>query len=73
MIKSSPSLDQLSRQKSKSDQNLSCTDDVLDQLALKRSLSGTRLSHLNILVPEVGISVARQAITGASLVYTTIY
>ncbi|KJH45716.1 PH domain protein [Dictyocaulus viviparus] len=53
IIKSSPSLDQLSRQKSKSDQNLSCTDEILDQISLKRSLSGSRLNQLNILVPEV--------------------
>lgn len=53
MVKSSPSLDQLSRQKSKSDQNLSCTDDVLDQIAMKRSLSGSRLNQMHFLVPEV--------------------
>ncbi|WKX95060.1 hypothetical protein Q1695_011929 [Nippostrongylus brasiliensis] len=65
MVKSSPSLDQLCRQKSKSDQNLSCTDEVLDQLALKRSLSGSRLNQLNLLVPEVieervGVVVSRK-------------
>ncbi|XGW09291.1 hypothetical protein V3C99_011530 [Haemonchus contortus] len=65
VVKASPSLDQLSRQKSKSDQNLSCTDDVLDHLAMKRSLSGSRLSQLNLLVPEVteervGVVVSRK-------------
>ncbi|VDM82577.1 unnamed protein product [Strongylus vulgaris] len=52
LIKSSTSLDQLSRQKSKSDQNLSCTDEVLDQIAMKRSLSGSRLNQLHFLVPD---------------------
>ncbi|KAK6738958.1 hypothetical protein RB195_020820 [Necator americanus] len=65
MVKSSPSLDQLCRQKSKSDQNLSCTDDVLDQIAMKRSLSGSRLNQLHFLVPEVteervGVVVSRK-------------
>ena len=53
MIKSSPSFDLLNRQKSKSDQNLSIADEVLDSLTLKRSLSGSRLNQLNLLVPEV--------------------
>ena len=53
MIKSSPSFDVLSRQKSKSDQNLSITDDILDSIALKRSLSGSRLNQLSLLAPEV--------------------
>ncbi|KIH63928.1 PH domain protein, partial [Ancylostoma duodenale] len=65
MVKSSPSLDQLSRQKSKSDQNLSCTDEVLDQIAMKRSLSGSRLNQMHFLVPEVteervGVVVSRK-------------
>ncbi|RCN33924.1 PH domain protein [Ancylostoma caninum] len=65
MVKSSPSLDQMSRQKSKSDQNLSCTDEVLDQIAMKRSLSGSRLNQLHFLIPEVteervGVVVSRK-------------
>lgn len=57
MVKSSPSFDVLNRQKSKSDQNLSIADDVLDSLTLKRSLSGSRLNQLNLLVPEVSLSI----------------
>ncbi|KHJ85225.1 PH domain protein [Oesophagostomum dentatum] len=65
LIKSSTSLDGLSRQKSKSDQNLSCTDEVLDQIAMKRSLSGSRLNQLHFLVPDVteervGVVVSRK-------------
>ncbi|CCD64622.2 Kinesin-like protein unc-104 [Caenorhabditis elegans] len=54
LIKSSRSSDLLCRQKSKSDQNLASNDDIVDNLGgMKRSLSGSRILQLNILVPEV--------------------
>ncbi|CAI5442480.1 unnamed protein product [Caenorhabditis angaria] len=57
LIKTSQSSDLLSRQKSKSDQNLAQNDDLLDSInsasGMKRSLSGSRILQLNILVPEV--------------------
>uniref|UniRef100_A0A8R1I6L1 Kinesin-like protein unc-104 n=1 Tax=Caenorhabditis japonica TaxID=281687 RepID=A0A8R1I6L1_CAEJA len=54
LIKSSQSSDLLCRQKSKSDQNLATNDDILDSIGgMKRSLSGSRILQLNIVVPEV--------------------
>ncbi|CAB3405236.1 unnamed protein product [Caenorhabditis bovis] len=53
LIKTSQSSDLLSRQKSKSDQNLAQNDDILDSVGMKRSLSGSRILQLDIVVPEV--------------------
>ncbi|ULU05077.1 hypothetical protein L3Y34_017659 [Caenorhabditis briggsae] len=54
LIRSSQSSDLLCRQKSKSDQNLTSNDDIIDSIGgMKRSLSGSRILQLNILVPEV--------------------
>ncbi|CAI4224627.1 unnamed protein product [Auanema sp. JU1783] len=53
LMKSSTSFDQLSRQKSKSDQNLHSNDEILDSIAMKRSLSGSRLNQLQLIAPDV--------------------
>ena len=59
LIKSSPSTDLL-RQKSKSDQNLTSNDDIVDSLIMKRSMSGSRISQMNAVMPEVNIEIILQ-------------
>ena len=61
LIKSSPSTDLL-RQKSKSDQNLTSNDDIVDSLIMKRSMSGSRISQMNAVIPEVNFEIIHSGV-----------
>jgi len=68
MIRSSPSIDQLSKVKSKSDQNLQRStalspDMIESQISMKRSLSGSKIARLLSFVPEVSINWFMQILT----------